>query len=115
MLLFVLVGHVQDRKSIEEVIRFAAVEKLILLVDEVITNCMFRLGFDSVTVIRLLTESFLIYLFLSSALQVYQDTVYGQDREFISYKKVLFDMGKEYSQTVELISFHSLSSACMGE
>uniref|UniRef100_A0A3Q1HHZ2 alanine transaminase n=1 Tax=Anabas testudineus TaxID=64144 RepID=A0A3Q1HHZ2_ANATE len=73
-------GHVQDRNSIEEVIRFAAAEKLILLVDE-----------------------------------VYQDSVYGCDREFISYKKALFDMDKEFSQTVELISFHSLSNACMGE
>ncbi|XP_026200605.1 alanine aminotransferase 2-like isoform X4 [Anabas testudineus] len=73
-------GHVQDRNSIEEVIRFAAAEKLILLVDE-----------------------------------VYQDSVYGCDREFISYKKALFDMDKEFSQTVELISFHSLSNACMGD
>uniref|UniRef100_A0A3Q0SUH3 alanine transaminase n=1 Tax=Amphilophus citrinellus TaxID=61819 RepID=A0A3Q0SUH3_AMPCI len=73
-------GHVQDRKSIEEVIQFAAAERLILLVDE-----------------------------------VYQDSVYGKDREFISYKKVLFEMDKEYAETVELVSFHSLSSACVGE
>ncbi|XP_044056333.1 alanine aminotransferase 2-like isoform X2 [Siniperca chuatsi] len=73
-------GYVQDRKSIEEVIHFAAVERLLLLVDE-----------------------------------VYQDSVYGQGTEFISYKKVLFEMDTEYSETVELVSFHSLSSACMGE
>ncbi|XP_026178787.1 alanine aminotransferase 2-like isoform X2 [Mastacembelus armatus] len=73
-------GHVQDRKSIEEVIQFAAAEGLLLLVDE-----------------------------------VFQDCVYGQDREFISYKKVLFEMDKQYSETVQLISFHSLSSACIGE
>ncbi|XP_040895399.1 alanine aminotransferase 2-like [Toxotes jaculatrix] len=73
-------GHVQDRKSIKEIIQFAAAERLLLLVDE-----------------------------------VYQDSVYGQDREFISYKKVLFEMDKAYSETVELVSFHSLSSACMGE
>uniref|UniRef100_A0A665WIV8 alanine transaminase n=1 Tax=Echeneis naucrates TaxID=173247 RepID=A0A665WIV8_ECHNA len=73
-------GHVQDRKSIEEVIQFAAAEKLILLVDE-----------------------------------VYQDSVYRQDRQFISYKRVLFEMGKVFSETVELVSFHSLSCATMGE
>ncbi|KAM3875802.1 alanine aminotransferase 2-like [Diretmus argenteus] len=73
-------GHVQDRKSIEEVIRFAASEGLFLLVDE-----------------------------------VYQDSVYGQGREFVSYKKVLFEMGQKYSETVELASFHSLSNAIMGE
>ncbi|XP_074523964.1 alanine aminotransferase 2-like [Halichoeres trimaculatus] len=73
-------GHVQDRKSIQEVIEFAAAERLLLLVDE-----------------------------------VYQDSVFGEGREFISYKKVLFEMGKEISEKVELISFHSLSSARMGE
>eukprot|EP00064_Thunnus_orientalis_P017531 superscaffoldBa00003751_g17615 len=73
-------GFVQNRKTIKELIQFAAAERLILLADE-----------------------------------VHQDSVYGQGREFISYKKVLFEMGKEYSETVELVSFHSISSACMGE
>ncbi|TNN59900.1 Alanine aminotransferase 2-like [Liparis tanakae] len=73
-------GHVQDWKSIEEVIQFAAAERLVLLVDE-----------------------------------VYQDSVYGHGREFISYKRVLFEMDKEYLETVQLVSFHSLSSAHMGE
>ncbi|XP_044056151.1 alanine aminotransferase 2-like [Siniperca chuatsi] len=73
-------GHVQDRKTIEEVIRFAATEGLVILAEE-----------------------------------VYQDSVYGQDKEFISYKKVLFEMDKKYSETVELISFNSLSNAYMGE
>ncbi|KAK2835012.1 hypothetical protein Q5P01_015496 [Channa striata] len=73
-------GHVQDRKSIQEVIQFAAAERLLLLADE-----------------------------------VYQDTVRGHHGGFVSYKKVLFEMGKEYSQTVQLISFHSLSNAFMRE
>lgn len=46
MLLSVLTGHVQDRKSIEEVIRFAAAEKLVLLVDEVIRSCCVRSDWD---------------------------------------------------------------------
>uniref|UniRef100_A0A8C3ACV4 alanine transaminase n=1 Tax=Cyclopterus lumpus TaxID=8103 RepID=A0A8C3ACV4_CYCLU len=73
-------GHVQDWKSIEEVIQFAAAERLLLLVDE-----------------------------------VYQDSVYGHGREFISYKRVLFEMDEEYLETVQLVSFHSLSSAQVGE
>uniref|UniRef100_A0A4W6F9X7 alanine transaminase n=1 Tax=Lates calcarifer TaxID=8187 RepID=A0A4W6F9X7_LATCA len=73
-------GQVQDRKTIEKVIQFAATEGLVLLAEE-----------------------------------VYQDSVYGQDKEFISYKKVLFEMGQMYAEKVELISFHSISSACTGE
>uniref|UniRef100_A0A3Q3B297 alanine transaminase n=1 Tax=Kryptolebias marmoratus TaxID=37003 RepID=A0A3Q3B297_KRYMA len=73
-------GHVQDRKSIQEVIEFAAAEKLVLLVDE-----------------------------------VYQDSVYAQNQEFVSYKKVLFEMDKVFRESVELISFHSLSCACVAE
>lgn len=71
-------GHVQDRKTIEEVIHFAATGGLVLLVEE-----------------------------------VYQDSMYGQNKEFISYKKVLFEMGKMYSEIVELISVNSISN--MGE
>uniref|UniRef100_A0A3P8TQK8 alanine transaminase n=1 Tax=Amphiprion percula TaxID=161767 RepID=A0A3P8TQK8_AMPPE len=63
-----LTGHVQSRESIEEVIRFAAAEGLLLFVDE-----------------------------------VYQDS------------RVLFEMGKEYAETVELVSSHSLSCSCIAE
>ncbi|RVE73716.1 hypothetical protein OJAV_G00033970 [Oryzias javanicus] len=73
-------GHVQDRKSIQEVIQLAAAEKLLLMVDE-----------------------------------MYQDSVYGQNTEFLSYKRVLFEMGREFSETVELVSFHSLSCATVAE
>ncbi|XP_073331844.1 alanine aminotransferase 2-like [Pagrus major] len=73
-------GCVQDRKTMEEVIQFAAAKGLILLAEE-----------------------------------VYQDSVYGQDKEFTSYRKVLQEMEKKYSETVESISFNSLSNACTGE
>uniref|UniRef100_A0A3P8TVS7 alanine transaminase n=1 Tax=Amphiprion percula TaxID=161767 RepID=A0A3P8TVS7_AMPPE len=68
-----LTGHVQSRESIEEVIRFAAAEGLLLFVDEV------------------------------SMHSVYQDS------------RVLFEMGKEYAETVELVSSHSLSCSCIAE
>lgn len=70
----------------------------------------FQIGF-----LLCICQVFFIYQFLSSALQVYQDSVYGKDREFISYKKVLFEMDRELAETVQLISFHSLSSTCIRE
>lgn len=73
-------GQVQSRECIEEVIRFAAKERLFLMADE-----------------------------------VYQDNVYAEGCKFHSFKKVLFEMGPEYSETVELASFHSTSKCYMGE
>uniref|UniRef100_A0A668TU04 alanine transaminase n=1 Tax=Oreochromis aureus TaxID=47969 RepID=A0A668TU04_OREAU len=73
-------GYVQDRETIEKVIRFAATNCLIILAEE-----------------------------------VHQGSVYGQDKEFISYKKVLSEMGKTYAETMELVSFHSISTAYIGE
>uniref|UniRef100_A0AAY4A0F1 alanine transaminase n=1 Tax=Denticeps clupeoides TaxID=299321 RepID=A0AAY4A0F1_9TELE len=74
------VGQVQSQKSIEDVIRFAAEEKLFLLADE-----------------------------------VYQDSVHDPTAEFVSYKRVLHEMGPPYSNTVELASFNSASKGFMGE
>uniref|UniRef100_A0AAY4BI37 alanine transaminase n=1 Tax=Denticeps clupeoides TaxID=299321 RepID=A0AAY4BI37_9TELE len=73
-------GQVQSRQCIEDVIRFAAKERLFLMADE-----------------------------------VYQDNVYAEGCEFHSFKKVLFEMGPEFSSTVELASFHSTSKCYMGE
>ncbi|XP_035990159.1 alanine aminotransferase 2 [Fundulus heteroclitus] len=73
-------GQVQDLETIEGVIRFAASEGLVLLVEE-----------------------------------VYQDCVFGQDEKFLSYKKVLSEMGASYSERVEMVSFHSISAGTMGE
>ncbi|XP_004079476.1 alanine aminotransferase 2-like isoform X1 [Oryzias latipes] len=73
-------GQVQSRQCIEDVIRFAARERLFLMADE-----------------------------------VYQDNVYAEGCQFHSFKKVLFEMGPEYSETVELASFHSTSKCYMGE
>uniref|UniRef100_A0A8I6GJ17 alanine transaminase n=1 Tax=Rattus norvegicus TaxID=10116 RepID=A0A8I6GJ17_RAT len=47
--------------------------------------------------------------------QVYQDNVYSPDCRFHSFKKVLYQMGPEYSSNVELASFHSTSKGYMGE
>ncbi|XP_037543435.1 LOW QUALITY PROTEIN: alanine aminotransferase 2-like [Nematolebias whitei] len=73
-------GQVQCRECIEDVIRFAAKERLFLMADE-----------------------------------VYQDNVYAEGCHFHSFKKVLFEMGPEYSEHVELASFHSTSKCYMGE
>ncbi|XP_060762386.1 alanine aminotransferase 2-like isoform X2 [Neoarius graeffei] len=47
--------------------------------------------------------------------EVYQDNVYAEGCTFHSFKKVLFEMGPEFSNTVELVSFHSTSKCYMGE
>ncbi|XP_051024657.1 alanine aminotransferase 2 isoform X1 [Acomys russatus] len=47
--------------------------------------------------------------------EVYQDNVYSPDCRFHSFKKVLYQMGREYSSNVELASFHSTSKGYMGE
>uniref|UniRef100_UPI00398F1479 alanine aminotransferase 2-like n=1 Tax=Pristiophorus japonicus TaxID=55135 RepID=UPI00398F1479 len=47
--------------------------------------------------------------------EVYQDNVYAEGCEFHSFKKVLFEMGPQYSNTVELASYHSVSKGYMGE
>ncbi|KAG5841992.1 alanine aminotransferase 2-like isoform X1 [Anguilla anguilla] len=47
--------------------------------------------------------------------EVYQDSVHMEGCEFISYKKVLFEMGPEYSDTVQMASLHSISKGFMGE
>nr|XP_005996852.2 PREDICTED: alanine aminotransferase 2-like [Latimeria chalumnae] len=73
-------GQVQSRKCIEDVIQFAAEERLFLLADE-----------------------------------VYQDCVFGEGCKFHSFKKVLFEMGPEYSERVELVSLHSISEGYHGE
>uniref|UniRef100_A0A8C6XMY3 Alanine aminotransferase 1 n=1 Tax=Naja naja TaxID=35670 RepID=A0A8C6XMY3_NAJNA len=54
------------------------------------------------------------HLFLMAD-EVYQDNVYAEGSEFHSFKKVLFEMGPKYSETVELASFHSISKGFMGD
>ncbi|XP_052416637.1 alanine aminotransferase 2 [Carassius gibelio] len=47
--------------------------------------------------------------------EVYQENVYAPDCQFHSFKKVLYDMGPEYFNNVELVSFHSSSKGYTGE
>ncbi|KAL7830900.1 hypothetical protein SRHO_G00304020 [Serrasalmus rhombeus] len=47
--------------------------------------------------------------------EVYQENVYAPDCEFHSFKKVLYEMGPEYFNSVELASFHSTSKGYTGE
>uniref|UniRef100_A0A8C7Z728 alanine transaminase n=1 Tax=Oryzias sinensis TaxID=183150 RepID=A0A8C7Z728_9TELE len=47
--------------------------------------------------------------------EVYQDNVYAKGCKFHSFKKVLFEMGPEYSSSLEMASFHSTSKCYMGE
>lgn len=47
--------------------------------------------------------------------EVYQQNTYKDDLPFISFRKVLAEMGEPYSDSVELISMHSVSKGLQGE
>lgn len=47
--------------------------------------------------------------------EVYQENIYASDATFVSCKKVLMEMGAPYNQSVELISFHTISKGLIGE
>lgn len=47
--------------------------------------------------------------------EVYQSNIYKEDIPFISFRKVLAEMGDPYKDNVELISLHSVSKGLQGE
>jgi len=47
--------------------------------------------------------------------EVYQTNVYKEGSKFISMRKALESLGEPYSNTVELVSFNSVSKGMMGE
>ncbi|MEQ2203613.1 hypothetical protein XENOCAPTIV_001352 [Xenoophorus captivus] len=98
-------GYVQSRKSVQEVIQFAAEKRLFLLADEVSEP-----GVSPV--IQTLDLQNVKQLFPP---QVYQECVYGEKTEFVSYKRALAEMGPPLSDRVELASFHTASKSLMGE
>lgn len=98
-------GHVQSRESIQDVIKFASEKKLFLLADEVKLNPIDKVKHKCVN----------LYTCLLCLSQVYQDYICGKNSEFVSYKRVLAEMGPPLSDSVELASFHSASKGFTGE
>jgi aspartate/methionine/tyrosine aminotransferase len=47
--------------------------------------------------------------------EVYQNNIYTKEAPFISFRKVLAEIGEPYSSNVELVSLHSVSKGLMGE
>lgn len=47
--------------------------------------------------------------------EVYQENIYAQNKEFISFRKVLSEMPADIADSVELFSFHSISKGFLGE
>ncbi|XP_075599260.1 alanine aminotransferase 1-like isoform X3 [Balearica regulorum gibbericeps] len=72
-------GHVLSRQSMEDIIRLAGEENLLLLADE-----------------------------------VQQERAFLPDRPFLSFKRVLGEMGAPLASTVQLVSFYSLSKSVGG-
>ncbi|XP_054043597.1 alanine aminotransferase 1-like isoform X2 [Rissa tridactyla] len=73
-------GHVLSRQNMEDVVRLAAEENLLLLADE-----------------------------------VQQERAFLPGRPFLSFKRVLWEMGAPLSSAVQLVSFYSLSKSVAGE
>ncbi|KAM9644330.1 alanine aminotransferase 1-like [Morphnus guianensis] len=73
-------GHVLSRQNMEDIIRLAAEENLLLLADE-----------------------------------VQQERAFLPGRPFLSFKRVLWEMGAPLASTVQLVSFYSLSKSVAGE
>ncbi|KAM4687239.1 alanine aminotransferase 2-like, partial [Rhinophrynus dorsalis] len=46
---------------------------------------------------------------------VYQENIFGSGSQFHSFKKVLFEMGPQFSEKVQLMSVHSVSKGSAGE
>lgn len=55
------------------------------------------------------------YSILICADEVYQQNIYAKDKEFVSVRKVLHQMGEPYSSEVELLSMNSISKGLLGE
>lgn len=66
---------------------------------------------DIEAIIRLAHE----HSFMLLADEVYQANIYTSEVPFISFRKVLAEMGEPYSSEVELLSFHSVSKGLLGE
>jgi aspartate/methionine/tyrosine aminotransferase len=47
--------------------------------------------------------------------EVYHDNIYEKDTEFHSFRKVLGGMSPEIANSVELLSYNSISKGIMGE
>ena len=47
--------------------------------------------------------------------EVYQDNIYDPSKPFVSFRQVLKELGEPYSNTLQLVSFHSTSKGRIGE
>lgn len=61
-----------------------------------------------------MTSLTITIMLLNYSTQVYQENVYKDNCEFVSFRKVLKSMGSEYDD-MELVSFHCTSKGYIGE
>jgi glutamate--glyoxylate aminotransferase len=47
--------------------------------------------------------------------EVYQTNIYQDEKPFLSAKKIMCDLGEPYANSVELVSFHTVSKGVLGE
>ena len=66
---------------------------------------------DMIDIVKLCYEERLVLM----ADEVYQDNIYHPGMPFVSFKKVVKDLGAPYADNLELVSFHSISKGQTGE
>ncbi|KAL8593027.1 hypothetical protein ACOMHN_017957 [Nucella lapillus] len=120
-------GQVLTKENIEDVIRFAKQENLLLMADEVYQHNVYASGSQLIGALQVLVcymcvsgvgvlQVLVCYRCVTGVdmFQVYQHNVYASGSQFHSFKKVIMEMGPEYN-SMELASFMSTSKGYMGE
>ncbi|XP_054241392.1 alanine aminotransferase 1-like [Indicator indicator] len=94
-------GHVLSRQNMVDIIQLVADENLLQLADEVGAGG----GCWGVA---------LAFTLSSPDLWVPQDRAFDADHPFVSFKRVLWEMGAPFCSTVQVISFYFLSKSIAG-
>lgn len=66
---------------------------------------------EQIAIVKLCWEERLVLF----ADEVYQDNIYHPSKPFISFKRIISDLGAPYAENQELVSFHSISKGQTGE
>lgn len=99
------------RKGLEEARDEGTVVKAMVVINpgNPTGNCLSEQ--DQIAIVKLCYDEGLVLM----ADEVYQDNIYHPSKPFISFKKIIHDLGSPYMENLELVSFHSISKGQTGE
>jgi aspartate/methionine/tyrosine aminotransferase len=98
-------------KSIEEAKKKGVCPRAIVVINPGNPTGQVMSAQDLAKIIKICYENNILIL----ADEVYQTNIYKEGAVFVSMRKVLNDMGAPYNNSVEMVSFHSISKGLMGE